>query len=122
MQVFCYICAQAPMDCRCIMGEPMECPPMPRGVYHDYGVDPPKMLRLPVPVVQKIHAAMCCLEPCRICGGEVMQGDEVWAGWSSCNTTRLAHEQCWASLPGSMDTKRLLKKRVTAMMKRAVYK
>ena len=44
MQVFCYICAQAPMDCRCpsgpIMAEEIEfeCPPMPRGGYHDYAV------------------------------------------------------------------------------------
>jgi len=122
MQAFCEWCFQSPMDCRCIMSEPMECPPMPRGGYHDYGVDPPKMLRLPVPVVQNIQSAMVCDEPCRICGGKVMWEDQVWAGWSSCNTTRLAHKQCWNSLPGSMATKRLLKKRVTAMMKRAVYK
>ena len=38
MQAFCESCFQSPMDCRCIMSEPMECPPMPRGGYHDYGV------------------------------------------------------------------------------------
>lgn len=38
MQSFCDFCFQSPMDCRCIMSEPMECPPMPRGGYHDYGV------------------------------------------------------------------------------------
>ena len=27
------------MDCKCIMSEPMECPPMPRGGYRDYAID-----------------------------------------------------------------------------------
>jgi hypothetical protein len=39
-------------------------------------------------------------EPCRICGGEQLPEDsesQVFAGYSSCNTTRTAHKQCWQS-------------------------
>lgn len=42
--------------------------------------------------------AMYVDEPCRICGKMINPGDLrklKWAGYSACNTSRSAHNQCW---------------------------
>ena len=43
-------------------------------------------------------------EPCRICG-KLIGNDEnpVYAGYSSCNTTRSAHGDCWNNMPAKKD-------------------
>ena len=63
MQAFCEFCFQAPMDCRCIMSEAMEYPPMPRGGYHDYGVKMPDPQR---PLLQPNYAGDATIRPVRI--------------------------------------------------------
>lgn len=62
MQTFCYGCFQAPMDCRC-QDIKFECDPMPRGGYHDYGVQMQEPLR---PILQPNYAGDTVRKPVMI--------------------------------------------------------